>query len=385
MSWINRSAVAAVAVTVLVPWISMPAAAQFPRNQAGEVPRFEADASWAKLPDKWVWGQVSSVSIDDKGHAWVLQRPSTVRADQKGKAAPPVLEFDQNGNFVQGWGGPGAGYDWPEIEHGVYVDPKGFVWLGGNGKTDHHLVKFTKDGKFVMQIGRKGESKGNKDTQNVNMAADTFVYDKTNELFVADGYGNKRIIVFDADTGAFKRMWGAFGNEPLDNVPTPAKVPEDQRIPAKEVSGNGPDQFVPPVHAARVSNDGLVYVSDRGGKRVQVFTIDGKYVNQVFIDRYCEVPHCGNGQTVASTAFSHDPEQKFLYVASRSPARVWVLDRKTLTPLDSFGRPGIGPGEFYVLHHMNVDSKGNLYVTEVQDGKRLQKFVFKGMSPASPK
>jgi hypothetical protein len=382
----TRSAVAAFAAAAFIAGVSAtPAAAQFPSNQAGEVPRFEADASWAKLPDKWVWGQVSSVSIDDKGHAWVLQRPSTVRADQKGKAAPPVLEFDQDGNFVQGWGGPGAGYDWPEIEHGVYVDPKGFVWLGGNGKTDHHLVKFTKDGKFVMQIGRKGESKGNKDTQNVNMAADTFVYDKTNELFVADGYGNKRIIVFDADTGAFKRMWGAFGNEPLDNVPTPAKIPEDQRIPAKEVSGNGPDQFVPPVHAARVSNDGLVYVSDRGGKRVQVFTIDGKYVNQVFIDRYCEVPHCGNGQTVASTAFSHDPEQKFLYVASRSPARVWVLDRKTLTPLDSFGRPGIGPGEFYVLHHMNVDSKGNLYVTEVQDGKRLQKFVFKGMSPASPK
>jgi len=132
------------------------------------------------------------------------------------------------------------------------------------------------------------------------------------------------------------------------------------------------------VHAARVSNDGLVYVSDRGGKRVQVFTIEGKFVTQVFIDRYCEVPHCGNGQTVASTAFSHDPEQRYLYVASRSPARVWVLDRKTLEPLDSFGRPGVAPGEFYVMHHMNVDSKGNLYVTEVQDGKRIQKFVFKG-------
>jgi sugar lactone lactonase YvrE len=186
--------------------------------------------------------------------------------------------------------------------------------------------------------------------------------------------------VFDADTGAFKRMWGAFGNEPLDNVPEPPKVPDDQRIPAKEATGPGPDQFVQPVHAARVSKDGLVYVSDRGGKRVQVFTLDGKYVNQVFIDRYCEVPHCGNGQTVASTAFSHDPEQRFLYVASRSPARVWVLDRKTLEPLDSFGRNGVAPGEFYVMHHMNVDAKGNLYVTEVQDGKRIQKFVFKGLT-----
>jgi DNA-binding beta-propeller fold protein YncE len=347
---------------------------------AREIPRFEVDPSWPKLPDKWVWGQVSSVSFDSRDHAWILQRPLTIRTDQKGRAAPPVLEFDAAGNFVQGWGGPGEGYDWPEIEHGIYVDPKGFVWIGGNGKTDHHLVKFTRDGKFVMQIGRKGQSKGNKDTENVNMAADTFVYAKTNELVVADGYGNRRIIVFDADSGAFKRMWGAFGNEPADTVPPVPKVPEASRIPAKEATGTGPQQFDPPVHAARVSNDGLVYVSDRGGKRVQVFTIDGKYLTQMFIDRWCEAPHCGNGQTVASTAFSQDPQQRFLYVASRSPARIWVLDRKTLEPLDSFGRPGVAPGEFYVLHHMNVDSKGNLYTTEVQDGKRIQKFVFKGLT-----
>ena len=371
---------AAVAIVIGQAEYGNPASAQPFKTQARDVPKFEADASWAKLPSKWVWGQVSSVSIDEAGNAWILQRPSTVRADQKSMAAPPVLVFDEAGNFLRGWGGPGAGYDWPESEHGIYVDPKGFVWIGGNGKTDHHLVKFTKDGKFVMQIGRKGQSKGNKDTENVNMSADAFVHSPTNELFVADGYGNRRIIVFDADTGAFKRMWGAFGNEPLDKVPPPAKVPEDQRIPAREATGPGPDQFITPVHAVRVSRDGLVYVSDRGGKRVQVFTLAGKYVTQVFIDRYCEEPHCGNGQTVASTAFSHDPEQRFLYVASRSPARVWVLDRKTLEPLDSFGRPGVAPGEFYIMHHMNVDAKGNLYVTEVQDGKRIQKFVFKGYS-----
>jgi len=350
--------------------------------QPRQIPKFEVDPTWPKLPSKWVFGQVSSVSFDERDHAWVLQRPSSVRTDQKDKAAPPVLEFDENGNFVQGWGGPGPGYDWPETEHGIYVDPKGFVWVGGNGPTDHHLVKFTKDGKFVMQIGKKGASKGNKDTQNVKQAADTFVYAPTNELFVADGYGNRRVIVFDADTGAFKRMWGAFGNEPLDVVPEPPKVPEGSRIPAKEETGRGPSQFVQPVHAARVSKDGLVYVSDRGGKRVQVFTLEGKFVAQQFIDRYCEAPHCGNGQTVAGTAFSNDPEQRFLYVASRSPARVWVLDRKTLEPLDSFGRNGVAPGEFYVMHHMNVDSKGNLYVTEVQDGKRVQKFAFKGMVPS---
>jgi len=348
-------------------------------KRAREVPRFQVDPSWPKLPAKWVWGQVSSVAVDGRDHAWILQRPRSVRTDQKGMAAPPVLEFDAAGVFVQGWGGPGEGYDWVEIEHGIYVDPKGFVWIGGNGKTDHHLLKFTKDGKFVMQIGKKGESKGNSDTRNVNMAADTFVHAKTNELFVADGYGNKRIVVFNADTGAFKRMWGAFGKEPSDAKAAKAKIPEASRIPAMYETGPGPDQFDPPVHAARVSNDDLVYVSDRGGKRVQVFTLEGKFVAQAFIDRWCEAPHCGNGQTVASTAFSHDPQQRFLYVASRSPARIWVLDRKTLQPLDSFGRPGVAPGEFYVLHHMNTDSKGNLYTTEVQDGKRAQKFVFMGL------
>ena len=349
------------------------------------IPKFEPDPTWPKLPAKWVWGQVSSISFDEQDNAWVLQRPSSVRDDQKDKAAPPILEFDAAGNFIQGWGGPGPGYDWPETEHGIYADPKGFIWVGGNGKTDNHLLKFTKAGKFVMQIGHKGASKGNKDTVNVNQAADTFLYAKTNELFVADGYGNRRVIVFDADTGAFKRMWGAFGNVPTDNEPAPPPVPEGKRIPAKELTDRGPEQFVQPVHAARVSNDGLVYVSDRGGKRVQVFTLEGKFITQVFIDRYCEAPHCGNGQTVAGTAFSNDPEQRFLYVASRSPARVWILDRKTLEPLDSFGRNGIAPGEFYVMHHMNVDSKGNLYVTEVQDGKRVQKFTFKGLVPAAVK
>ena len=377
----NNALTVAIAKIAFVAGQAQTPPAQTP--QMREVPRFEVDPTWPKLPSKWVWGQVSSVSIDEDGNAWILQRPSTVRADQKDKAAPPILVFNEAGDFIKAWGGPGEGYDWPETEHGIYVDPKGFVWVGGNGKTDNHLVKFTKDGKFVMQIGKKGASKGNKDTANVKEAADTFVYSPTNELFVADGYGNNRIIVIDPDTGAFKRMWGAFdGNEPLGQRAGAGQgAGRTSAFPRKSCRRAiaGRNQFVNPVHAVRVSNDGLVYVSDRGGRRVQVFTLEGKYVTQVFIDRYCEAPHCGNGQTVASTAFSADPEQKFLFVASRSPARVWILDRKTLTPLDSFGRNGVAPGEFYVMHHMNVDKKGNLYVTEVQDGKRIQKFVFKGM------
>lgn len=342
-------------------------------TQSQETPRFKVDPTWPRIPNNWQFGQVASVSIDERDHVWVLQRPGTLNPEEKGRAAPPLLEFDAAGNFIQAWGGPGQGYEWPNSEHGVYVDPRGFVWIGGNGATDHHILKFTKAGKFVMQIGRAGRSKGNADTENLNQPADTFVHAKTNELFVADGYGNRRVIVFDADSGKYKRMWGAFGNIPTDAAPNPALPDADEK---------GASQFVQPVHAARVSNDGMVYVSDRGGKRVQVFMLDGKYVTQVFIGRECKAPECGNGTTAASTAFSADPGQRFLYVGNRSQAKVMVFNRKTLEPVDSFGRWGSAPGEFGTLHHMAADSKGNLYVTEVTplkpENRRIQKFILIG-------
>jgi len=345
-----------------------------------DVPAFKVDPGWAKIPNNWQFGQVASVAIDAQDHVWVLQRPGTLAPEEKPRAAPPLVEFDAAGNFIQAWGGPGEGYEWPNSEHGVYVDPKGFVWIGGNGDNDHQILKFTKEGKFVMQIGRAGKSTGNADTRNLNQPADTFVYAKTNELFVADGYGNRRVIVFDADTGAFKRMWGAFGNAPTDGAPDLAQA---------DIGADGPPQFVQPVHAARVSNDGHVYVSDRGGKRVQVFTIDGKFVSQVFIGRECKAPDCGNGTTAASTAFSPDAAQRFLYVGNRSQAKVMVFDRRTLGLLDSFGRWGSAPGEFGTLHHMAADSNGNLYVTEVTplkpENRRIQKFTYTGaQAPAPP-
>jgi len=356
------------------------AAAQGRSSSAREVPVFRVDPAWPRIPNNWQFGQVASVSIDAQDHVWVLQRPGTLSAEEKARAAPPVLEFDAPGMFIQAWGGPGQGYEWPNSEHGVYVDPTGFVWVGGNGDKDHQVLKFTKAGKFVMQIGRAGQSKGNADTRNLNQPADTFVYAKTNELFVADGYGNRRVIVFDATTGAFKRMWGAFGNPPTDVPPNPALPDADVR---------GAPQFVQPVHAARVSNDGLVYVSDRGGKRVQVFRLDGTYVTQVFIGRECTAPDCGNGTTAASTAFSADAGQRFLFVGNRSQAKVMVLDRRTLETLDTFGQWGSAPGQFGTLHHMASDSKGNLYVTEVTplkpENRRVQKFIFMGMSSATAK
>ena len=344
-----------------------------------EVPRFEVDPTWPKIPNGWVLGQVASTAADDQDHVWVLHRPRVVRLDQR--TGPPVMEFDAEGNYIQGWGGPSPDYSWPESEHGIFVDHKGYVWVGGRRNEDQ-ILKFTRDGTFVAQFGESGHEKTNKNTEAFWRPADVFVYSKTNELFVADGYGNKRIIVFDADTGAYKRMWGAFGNVPSDE-PVDASSASDRdmtRIPAKEIdpSDPGPPQFNT-VHGVKVSNDGHVYVADRGGKRVQVFTLDGTFVKQAFVDRWCEAPQCGNGQTVASVAFSADSDERFLYVASRSPARIWVYDRRTLQPLDSFGRPGVAPGEFYILHHMTSDSHGNLYVSEVQDGRRVQKFTFKGL------
>lgn len=340
------------------------------RPAAEPVPRFRVDPTWPTIPNNWQLGQVASVSVDAADHVWVLQRLGTLGPEEKNRAAPPLLEFDANGRFVQGWGGPASGYDWPTSEHGVYVDPKGFVWIGGNGAKDHQILKFTKAGRFVMQIGRAGQSTGNTDTRNLNQPADAFVHAATNELFVADGYGNRRVIVFDADTGAFKRMWGAFGNVPSDAAPNPADADADPR---------GAPQFVQPVHATRVSTDGLVYVSDRGGKRVQVFRLDGTFVSQVFIGRECKAPACGNGTTAASTAFSTDAAQRFLYVGNRSQAKVMVLDRTTLDVLDTFGTWGSAPGQFGTLHHMAADSQGNLYVTEVTplapENRRVQKFV----------
>ncbi|MBZ5660117.1 MAG: hypothetical protein LAO08_06885 [Acidobacteriia bacterium] len=396
--WIPLGAALALAgVMSFVPAGSRGASAAQPLPPAKmEAPKFVVDPSWPHIPNGWTLGQVSSAASDADGNIWIIHRYRTVKHGVK--TGPPVMEFDPAGNYIQGWGGQqGDGYTWPTSEHGITVDYKGYVWISGNGNDDQTL-KFTKDGKFLMQIGHAAKNKTNADTTSLWKPADVYVYPKTNELFVADGYGNKRVIVFDADTGAYKRMWGAFGNVPMDDPPRPpALTGEAAKAAAAEEEANrtlstgfdpkdpGPSQFVPPVHGVKVSNDGLVYVADRGGKRVQVFTTEGKYITQVWIDRWCLVEGggCNNGNTAASVAFSADLAQRFLYVASRSPARIWVLDRKTLRALDSFGRPGIAPGEFDVLHHMTTDGKGNLYTSEVEDGRRVQKFVFKGLFPVT--
>jgi DNA-binding beta-propeller fold protein YncE len=377
---------------------------------ARQVPKFQVDPSWPKVPSKWVLGLVSGVNVDDQDHIWVIHRPRTVKPEQKDRAAPAVLEFDAAGNLIQAWGGPGEGYEWPDTEHGVTVDKKGFVWIAGSAEKDGQILKFTKSGKFVMQIGHSGQSKGNTDTMNVHGAADVYVYPKTNEVFVADGYFNRRIIVFDADTGKFKRMWGAFGNVATDPPPPPDTGRGRGRgsgMPPPDTSEEGPgaDQFNL-VHSARISTDGLLYVSDRANKRVQIFTPEGKYVTQVFISRHKAPPSTlpgtslgrpisklvdglvNAGMTASRTAFSPDREQRFLYVIDRSRQQVAILDRKSLEILDYFGNgPGDAPGQFYILHDLAVDSKGNAYTAEVNDdgNRRAQKFSYKGMgAPSEP-
>lgn len=374
--------------------------AQGRQPSARQVPQFEVDPSWPKkLPNNWVLGLVSGVNVDAQDHVWVLHRPRTVKPEQKGMAAPAVLEFDAAGNFIRGWGGPGEGYEWPNTEHGISVDSRGFVWLAGSsvGK-DSHILKFTQAGKFVLQIGRAGQSRGNADTANVNGAADVALYAKTNEIFVADGYGNRRVIVYDADTGAFKRMWSAFGNVPADPKPgEPVFASDDE-------GGPGPQQFNG-VHSVRVSNDDMVYVCDRDNQRVQVFMLAGKYVSQVFISRGTMPPSTATGMSwfgeplknvedgilkdpsaASRTAFSPDREQRFLYVLDRRHQRILILERKTLEILGSFGGGlGTAPGQFYVLHDLATDSRGNVYTAEVNNNgnRRAQKFVFKGMASST--
>ena len=342
--------------------------AEAPEAESRGVPTFAVDPSWPTIPNDWVLGQVSSVTVDGQDHVWVLHRPRTVEEGQ-GTAAPPVLEFDNAGTFIRAWGGPSADYAWPANEHGIHVDSQGHVWVGGNSgapESDDMLLKFTTEGDLLLQIGHRSQSGGNTDTENVRRPAEAFVYQSTNEVFVADGYGNRRVIVLDADTGAFKRMWGAFGNEPLD-APPETGAPDQTR---------GPAQFGI-VHGIEVSDDGLVYVADRGNSRIQVFTIAGAYTTQGFVNQNAD-----SASTAAGLAFSPDPQQQFIYVADQGNSHIHVVDRQTLEVLDSFGRNGENPGEFQALHHIASDSNGNLYTAEAQRGRRAQKFEFTGMAPA---
>jgi len=326
-------------------------------------PVFEVDPFWPKpLPNNWLMGQAAGVAADRHDHVWVVQRPKSLTEDERGATltpprslccapAPPVLHFDASGGLVGSWGGPGAGHPWPDNEHGIYVDAQDHVWLAGNGPKDGMILKFTRDGKFLLKIGEPGVIGNDADTAHLNRPANMVVDEAARELFVADGYGNHRVIVFDADTGAYKRHWGANGRPPGDG----------------SVKG-----FANPVHCVRLSRDGLVYVCDRTNNRIQVFRKDGTFVREFVV-----APETRGAGSMWDADLSRDGSQSYLYAADGENNRVWMLLRETGAVLGTFGRNGRQAGQFHWVHNMATDSAGNIYTTEVDTGKRAQKFVLK--------
>jgi DNA-binding beta-propeller fold protein YncE len=379
-TWAVAGILAVIAITVVTVAPRETTAMQANRQQ---VPLFEPDPLWSQaLPNKWVTGQVGGIAVDSHDNVWVFHRPATIPDGEKGASlnppqseccipAPSVLEFAPNGTFLQAWGGPGPGYEWPTSEHGIFVDDKDNVWLSGNAKEDNQILKFTSKGQFLMQIGHAGQNTGSNDLKNLGGPAGLVVYPKTNELFVADGYFNHRVIVFDANTGAYKRHWGAYGKPPSDDYKFPPR--------AQLIQGPAPQQFNNPVHAVLVSNDGLVYVGDRTNNRVQIFRLDGTFVREVFITRNTLQAE----GTAHGLATSPDKDQTFLYVMDGSNKAIRVLNRQTLEIVTSIGgHAGHNAREFFHAHSFAADSKGNLFIGEVNNGMRYYRYAFKGMGPA---
>jgi len=353
------ASVAAVAAVV-----AQPTAAQ------RSLPTFEVDKAWPKVPAGMKIGDVSSFSADAQDNMYLIHRPRTLKGDDLKNAAPPVMVFDKDGNYTRGWGGDGNGYDWPQREHGITVDYKGNIWLGGNNcpeaklanlkpLADDQYLKFSPDGKFLLQIGKANADRGDQDTANLHRPSDAQVLQSTNEVFISDGYGNHRVIVFDADTGAYKRMWGAFGKPPMGK--TTCAITGPKEFPA----GEGPPDFNV-AHALRVSKDGTVYLADRENRRVQRFTKDGQYQGQIYVREH---------GFARNLALSPDAEQQFLYTGSGKG--VAIIDRKSFTVVGQIEPAGtVGAG-----HQIATDSKGNIYIAAT--GMGMQKLTYKGMSTAS--
>ena len=344
---------------------------------AERLPIYEVDPTWPPtLPNDWIWGDIRGLFVDDRDHLWVIHMPSSLTDQEIGAVskppiadccvpAPPVLELDPSGKVVKAWGGPGEGYTWFDQEHGIYIDHTGFVWMGtSNG---HHVMKFPQDGKHVMTIGTPGVNKGSNDPDHLGGPANFYVEPKTNELFIADGYRNKRVVVFDAASGKYKRHWGAYGKPPDDTVKY--SYPVDLKNPPQQYST---------LHGLVGSKDGLIYVSDRRGNRIQVFRQSGEFLMERFVR-----PETGGSGSGFSLQFSRDPEQSLLYLIDGTNQRVWILRRKDLAILDRFGRPGRQSGEFIRAHMIAIDSQNRMYTGEAGNGRRVQRWVLKGTRPAA--
>jgi hypothetical protein len=339
-------------------------------SRADDGPQFKVDPFWPKpLPENWILGQVAGIAIAPDDHIWIIHRPGTLVDDEKGaqknppetkccKAAPPVMEFDAEGNLLRSWGGPGAGYEWPANEHGIFVDGAGNVWLAGNDKNDHQILKFTADGKFLQQIGKAGSTGGSNATAQLGRPAHMVLDEPAGELYVADGYLNRRVIVFDAKTGGYKRHWGAYG-----------KTPSDDKTPPYKPDAPHSQQFANPVHCVRISNDGFVYVCDRANDRIQVFRKDGSFVKEFRVE-----PQTLQNGSVWDLVLSNDPQQRHIFIADGANGQIITLSRDSGQVLTQWGRHGRQAGQFKWVHNIAIDSKGNIYTAEAGFGRRAQKF-----------
>jgi hypothetical protein len=327
-------------------------------------PQMAAEPSWPKaLPNGWRFGNIAGLAVAPDGHIWVLHRPDSGIPAAYG-IGPPVMEFEADGTFVQAWGGPPEddSYTWFTTEHAFYIDGDYNVWITGNGTDDNYALKFTRDGTLLLQIGTVGPREDSNSTTQLGTPADIYVDTPNHEIYFADGYGNKRIIVFDSNTGAYKRHWGAYGNVPDDAVTDPS------------------EQFTTPVHCVNKSRDGLIYVCDRGNERIQVFKPDGTFVEEW----YPEYQGAGYTTTIKpfDISFTNDDAQEYLFVADGSfavPAtpgndRVLILKRSNGEAVAQVGMAGAAPGQFSAIHVLDSDRLNNLYTGEL-DGGRVQKWV----------
>jgi hypothetical protein len=347
----------------LALWLS-PAATISSEPQPQQEAMFSVDPGWPlPLPGKWILGQVTGVAVDRHDHIWVLNRPTSISEDERvtgAVAAPPVVVFDQAGQLVAHWPAGTRGENWPHREHSIAIDPRdGSVWISGNGDDDGFLVKYSAEGQFLLRIGTSGPSRGSNDKAQLGRAAGLVVDPERGELFVADGYANRRVIVFDTASGAYKRHWGAYGRPPIDG-------PVEDRA----------TQLMQP-HGIALSRDGRLYVGDRPNNRLQVFTRAGEWLADIVQRPDTGGGHGGASGSVGSVwdaALWPKGAEARVLVVDGSNSEVRVTNRNDAAVVARFGRTGPYPGEFRWAHTIAIDSAGNAYVGEVSTGKRVQRF-----------
>lgn len=366
-----------------------PLSAQAAAPTADKVPEYALDPTWPKLPlpNHWALGLINGIHVDAKNHLWLYHSPELVPKNTLGAMqnpptsvccvpAPAIIEFDEAGNVLRAWGGPEdakvQGYDWPTAGHGLYVDYKGNIWIGGSMNPNHMkpgdtrqpdgmYLKFSPEGKFLLQIGGRG-AKGSLDTTMLSGAAAVDVDPVTNEAFIADGYGNHRVIVFDADTGKFKRLWGAYG-----------KQPSDEKFPRYAGGKDIPQQFNL-VHCIRSAKDGLLYVCDRLNNRIQVFKKDGSFVTEQFYK-----PTTGGSGSVGNVSMWPDANNSFMVMNDPGNFQTVILRRSDLKEVSRFGHYGTWAGEYESPHQMEFDLKGNIYTSEDHRVQKLK--IINGVKP----